>query len=83
MVATLVDKSELRGLIADVLDISPEALTDEAHFVDDLGVDSLIALELSVTLERRYQIKVEESEMAALQRLGDVQALLESKLTAA
>lgn len=77
---TNVDDVELRALIADVLDVEEEAVTDEAHFIQDLGVDSLIALELAVTLERRYQIKVTEDEIVGVKRLPDVRALLQTKL---
>ncbi len=77
---TDVDKTELRTLIADVLDVEPEAVTDDAHFIQDLGVDSLIALELAVTLERRYEIKLSEDEIVDVKRLPDVYALLLSKM---
>jgi len=77
---TDVDKSELRALVADVLDVEPEAVTDEAHFIQDLGVDSLIALELAVTLERRYEIKISEDEIVGVKRLPDVAALLLAKV---
>ena len=71
----------LRELIADVLDVEPEMITDEVHFVNDLGVDSLLALELAVTLERRYGIKVESHEVADVQTMHDIRDLLTKKLS--
>lgn len=81
MADVTVDKDELRELIADVLDIDPDAITDDAHFIEDLGVDSLLALELAVTLERRYQIKIESNEIADVVRLRDASDLLDRKLS--
>lgn len=76
-----MDTAELRELIADVLDIEPDLITDEANFTRDLGVDSLLALELAVTLERHYGIKVESHEVADVQTLTDVRTLLSQKVS--
>jgi acyl carrier protein len=75
-----IDDRELRALIADVLDIEPEAITDEVSFVEDLGVDSLLALELAVTMERRYGFKVESHEMGDVRTMHEVRALISKKL---
>lgn len=78
-----LNREELVALVADVLDLSPDVVTDDAHFITDLGIDSLLALELAVALERRYQIKIESSEIVDVESLRDVIALLERKLTIA
>jgi acyl carrier protein len=80
MTDTLVDKAELKDLVADALDVMPEALTDEALFVEDLAVDSLVALEMAVTLERKYQVKISEEEIVTVKTLPDVYAMLVRKL---
>jgi len=76
------DRAELRQLVADVLDVKPEVVTDEARFVEDLSVDSLIALELAVTLERRYGVRIDEDEIVKLRRFADVYELLAAKVAA-
>lgn len=76
---TTIDRESLRDLVADVLDVEASAVTDDAHFVNDLGVDSLLALELAVTLERTYEVKIESEEVAEIQRLRDVEDLLDRK----
>lgn len=78
-----VGREELVALVADLLDLNPESITDDAHFIDDLGVDSLLALELAVALERRFKIKIESTEIVDVETLRDVTALLERKLTLA
>jgi len=70
---------ELRLTIADILDVDPERLTDDAGFIDDLGVDSVLALEVAVTLERRYAVRLAEAEIKGLTCLGDVRRLLAEK----
>lgn len=75
-----IDATELRELVADVLDLPIEKITDDAHFVEDLGVDSLLSLELAVSLERHYQIKIESNEVSDVVRMRDVLRLLDGKL---
>ncbi|KUJ65270.1 hypothetical protein ACZ90_48845 [Streptomyces albus subsp. albus] len=78
-----IEIGDLRELIADVLDITPDAVTEDAHFIEDLGVDSLLALELAVSLERTYEIKIESHEIVDVQRLRDVHELMQRKLASA
>ncbi|NYT96270.1 acyl carrier protein [Salinispora sp. H7-4] len=75
-----IDKEELRGRIATVLDIDPAEVTDDAHFADDLEVDSLLALEITVRLEREYGVKLDEKELPAVTSLQATYALLNRKL---
>jgi len=79
---TMLDEAELRGLCADTLDVLPESLTDDAHFIDDLQVDSLIAMELAVSIQRRYGVALTEQEIMTVQRFPDVYGLLTRKLAA-
>ena len=57
---TLAD--ELKKLIIDVLeleDITPDDInTDEALFIDGLGLDSIDALELGMALKKKYNLKM-------------------------
>ena len=79
---TAIDREELRHLVADVLDVEVEDVTDEAHFVQDLEVDSLMALEVMVVLERKYSVKLDESELKQVTSLDKAHALLLEKLGA-
>ncbi|MFE2709491.1 acyl carrier protein [Streptomyces mirabilis] len=78
--AVAVDTEELRSLVADALELPVEEVTDEAHFVDELQVDSLMALEIVVNLEKKYGIKVAESDFKQVSNLVQVRALVDSKL---
>lgn len=79
---TMVDEAELRALCADSLDVLAESLTDDADFVDDLQVDSLVALELAVALQRRYGVTISEEDIVTVRHFPDVHALLTRKLAA-
>ncbi|MFC5217800.1 acyl carrier protein [Streptomyces coerulescens] len=80
---TDLDKERLRGLLAEILDVDVSEISDRAHFVDDLGVDSLMALEITVRLEAEFPVKLAEEELTQLATLDDTYALLDAKLRAA
>ncbi len=77
------DKNEslekLINLLADAIDIDPEEIEPNARFIQDMGVDSLISLEVLVSLEREYKIKIPESDLEKLVSANAIYELLESK----
>ncbi|MFG2877380.1 acyl carrier protein [Streptomyces sp. NPDC048337] len=83
LAAPALDKEELRRLVADVLDLDAAEVTDDAHFVDDLEVDSLMALEITVSLEREYSVKMSEAEITGITSLQGTFELLNAKLAEA
>lgn len=68
-------QSEIRELIAEILEMDPKEIKPEAHFVRDLGADSMSALEVMATLEKKYQIVIEPEnlpEMITLQQITNL-----------
>jgi len=74
--AAVLEKEDLRRFIAEILEVSPQTLTDELDFAADLDVDSLIALEVVVLLERRYEVKLDESRLAEITCLAAVYEMM-------
>lgn len=75
-----LDTEELRQLVADALELPVEEITDDASFVEDLEVDSLISLEIVIRLEERYGMKVSDADMQNMASFRDVHALVEAWL---
>ena len=76
----VLDLEQLRHTIADVLDTDVAEITDDARFVEDLGVDSLMALEVMVVLEKRYGVKLDESQLRRIVSLRAAYDLLAEQL---
>ncbi len=76
---SVVNEDELRVLVADILDVDEDEITNDAHFIDDLGVDSVMALEVSVVLEKRYQVKITESDLRRISSIRSVVGMLREK----
>ncbi|GAA1354204.1 acyl carrier protein [Saccharothrix algeriensis] len=83
MSAVALEREDLRATVADVLDVDVEEVTDDVDFIEDLGVDSLMALEVMVVLEKKYGVKIAESELREVTNLKKAYDLLTEKLKAA
>ena len=70
----------LREIMAARLGLPPEQLVPEARLVEDLGLDSLDAVELAISVERRFDIEVPEEELTKLKTVADMVALVESRV---
>ena len=47
---------KVKAIIVDLLQVSEDAVTLEAHFIDDLGADSLDLVELIMGIEEEFNI---------------------------
>lgn len=65
----------------EVLQVSPEQVTLEARFGDDLDADSLDLVELVMALEEAFDIEVPEEELEGVQTVGQAYELVTSKLS--
>ena len=70
----------LREIMAARLGLPPEQLVPEARLVEDLGLDSLDAVELAISVERKFDIEVPEEELTKLKTVADMVALVASRL---
>ncbi|MFC8125941.1 alpha/beta fold hydrolase [Streptomyces sp. NPDC057302] len=70
---------ELRTLIADALETDPQEVTDQAHFADELGIDSLLMLEISTRVENTYDIPENTVVISGATTLAALHAFLTPK----
>lgn len=80
MTTNTIDREDLRTLVAETLDLDVAEVTDTADFVNELDVDSLMALEVMVVLERRYSVKLDEKRLAEITSLDNAHRLLAEAL---
>ena len=73
--ATIQDKT--RALIAQKLSLNESEITPEKSLKNDLGADSLDVVEVSMMLEREFNLKFAESDTAKIQTVGDLYELIE------
>lgn len=70
-------RERLRSIVAEVSEIGE--VPDGKPF-KDLGIDSMMAIEIVAEVERTYKIKVAEEELKTITDLDAMQALVEKHL---
>lgn len=73
--ATLQDK--IKSIIASKLGIDESEITPEKNLSNDLGADSLDVVELSMDLEREFNLKFEDADTEKIQTVADLYKLIE------
>nr|WP_173391322.1 MULTISPECIES: acyl carrier protein [unclassified Lebetimonas] len=63
---------EVKEVIVEQLNVSPEEVKPEARFVEDLGADSLDVVEMIMALEEKFEIEIPDSEAEKIQTVQDV-----------
>ncbi|MFA5088591.1 MAG: acyl carrier protein [Candidatus Omnitrophota bacterium] len=56
-------EKDVRHLIAEILEVEPSEINPDAHFVKDLGMDSMMALEILAGIEKKYRIAIPEDAL--------------------
>ena len=64
-------KDELKEMMAEIMETEPGEIKDDAQFVQDLGMDSMMALEVLASLEKKYKIVIPEEELLKFTTLNN------------
>ena len=70
---------EINKVLVDAINVDEEEIKPEAKLNDDLGIDSLAAVELALELENEFDIRIEDEELAKLETVQDVMDIIEAK----
>ena len=70
-------KEKLLAILAEQLDMEASELTDDKSFADDLDMDSLDMVEMTVELEQELGVSFEQEQLAEIKTIGDLVALIE------
>jgi len=68
---------EVKEIIVDTLNCEADDVTMEANLFDDLGADSLDAVELNLALEEKFGISIDDETMAEIKTVADIVAYIE------
>ncbi len=62
---------KVKGIIVDQLGVNDSDVVPEAHFVDDLGADSLDTVELVMKFEEDFDIAIPDEDAEKIQTVQD------------
>ncbi|MBQ7641720.1 MAG: acyl carrier protein [Acholeplasmatales bacterium] len=69
---------KIKAIIIDELNCAPEKVTMEAKLKDDLGADSIDAVQIIMDLEDTFGITIEEDNAEAIQTVGNLVEYVQS-----
>lgn len=68
---------KIQAMLAEALNLPLEKITMESKIVDDLGADSLDAVELISRLEDEYNVTVADEDVENMVTVGDLVNMVE------
>lgn len=63
---------KVKEMMVSTLNCDEDKITMEASIAEDLGIDSLDAVELVMALEEEYGIKIPDEELGNMKVVGDI-----------
>lgn len=73
-------KTRVREIVQQITNLDHSSLGDETHFVDELQLDSLVLLEIAVTVDKEYRLGLTEEEMLTFGNIAIISSLIDQKL---
>jgi len=66
--------ARLREILAENFEIAPEAVTPDANLYEDLGLDSIDAVDLAIKVQQLTGKRIKPEEFKHVRTVGDVVA---------
>jgi len=73
-------EEDVQNLVAEILEVEPQEIKSDAQFVKDLGMDSMMALEILASIEKKYRIVIPEESLLKFTDLKSTVAVVEEIL---
>ena len=74
-------EARLKKIIADQLSVNEEDVVPEASFIDDLNADSLDLVELIMSLEEEFAVKISDEDAAKILTVQDAMDYLQEHVS--
>ena len=69
---------KVKEIVVQQLGVSPDQVTEDAKFIEDLGADSLDQVELVMALEEEFGADIPDEDAEKLTTVGDAIKYVES-----
>ena len=71
-------KNDIKRIVSKISRIDVAELDDRLLIREELGIDSLMAMEIIANCEKRFGVVIDESRYAEIETIGDYLGLVES-----
>lgn len=73
-------EDKIKKVVSEKLKVEEGDVVPEAHFVNDLGADSLDLVELIMSMEEVFDIEISDDEAEKLVRVKDAVEYIEARM---
>lgn len=73
-------KAVIKELACEAFEIEPDELAEHTLFDEDLGIDSLSAIDLLAALEKRFGVEIDQVDLSQLTSLATVYEFIAGEL---
>lgn len=70
---------EIKAVLEEAINVDPDKVVPEARLKEDLEIDSLSAVELSLELETKFDITIDDEELTNLVTVQDIIDIVNAK----
>jgi acyl carrier protein len=70
----------VRKLISEIAEVAPSKVKDDATFTEDMGIDSMKALEIVAAVEKKFKVVIPEDKIPTIKTPKDVYNILQKAL---
>lgn len=71
---------KVKSIIIRQLGLSQDQISEDSRFIGDLDVDSLDAVELVISIEKEFDIRIPDEMLHEETTVGDIVEYLENKI---
>ncbi|MEV0281362.1 acyl carrier protein [Streptomyces sp. NPDC050610] len=72
----MVSNTDILNAVAEIVEeiagVDSAEVTTEKSFADDLDIDSLLMVEITVQVEDSFEVRIPDDQVAGLRTVGDV-----------
>ena len=70
----------VKDIVVKLLNVHKGIITPESKFIDDLGADSLDAVEIVMMVEEEFNIEIPDDADGFIKTVGDITKYIEERL---
>ncbi len=72
-------ENKVKEIIVEQLGVTPDEVTNEASFVEDLGADSLDTVELVMAFEEEFGIEISDEDAEKIKTVQDAVSYIDER----